>query len=113
MYQKDIENKFKIDQNIFQGNLKEKLRKRCKMSEVNKKLVEKVSVSEFKKSVENIENNFKLLEARVIHSINVMKVDHTRNMEKKADSREIDILQKAKADKDQLQILIDRMDSLE
>ena len=45
--------------------------------------------------------------------VNVQKVDMLKGMERKADSREVELLKKNKVDKESFQELIQRMDFLE
>ena len=42
MYKKEIEAKLAIDLNIFKGKLREKMKKRCKINDVEEKMQGKV-----------------------------------------------------------------------
>jgi hypothetical protein len=42
MFKKEIERKIAIDLNIFRGSLKQKLKKRCKLEDIQDKMVGKV-----------------------------------------------------------------------
>lgn len=65
MFKKELENKMTIDLNIFRGQLKEKLKKRCKIKDVEERLVGKVQYKEFMKNIEQVNDNFRLFEGRV------------------------------------------------
>ncbi|CDW80614.1 UNKNOWN [Stylonychia lemnae] len=113
MYKKEIEAKIAIDLNIFKGKLKEKLQKRCKVIDIEERMQGKVQYTEFTKNSEKLNDSFKLLEGRLTHMLNVQRVDMLKGMERKAESREVELLKKNKVDKESFQELIHRMDELE
>ena len=87
-----------IEMNIFKGRLKEKLKKRCKIEEVESKIVGKVQYQEFIKNSQKIHESFKLLENRINHVVGIQKVETQKALDKKADNRELELLKKVKVD---------------
>ena len=113
MFKKEFDNKMTIEMNIFKGRVKEKLKKRCKLEDIESRIVGKVQHKEFMKNTEKIMENYKVLENRITHLVNVQKVDTLKGLEKKADNREVELLKRNKADKEAFQELIVRFNELE
>eukprot|EP00347_Sterkiella_histriomuscorum_P021492 403333790 len=113
MFKKEFDNKMTIEMNIFKGRVKEKLKKRCKLEDIESRIVGKVQHKEFMKNTEKIMENYKVLENRITHLVNVQKVDTLKGLDKKADNREVELLKRNKADKEAFQELIVRFNELE
>lgn len=64
-----------IDLNIFRGRVKEKLKKRCKLVDIEQRMVGKVQYQEFMKHIQKTNENFRLFEGRVTHALNLMRHD--------------------------------------
>lgn len=93
--------------------MKEKLKKRCKLVLVEELLKGKIQHSEFKKTFEKMDSNFKLLDARVNHSLNMFKVDMQKALEKKADAKDMENLTKTKADIEDIMEIKERLAQME
>lgn len=76
--------------NIFKGKLKDKLKKRCKLVDIDSRLISKVEYKEYIKNTERINEDYKILEGRVTHLVTVQKIDTMRGLDKKAENREVE-----------------------
>lgn len=67
MFKKDVEKKQQIEMHLFQGRVDNSLETRPLMVDVEERLRNKVEHKEFNRSLEKINENFKLFESRVLH----------------------------------------------
>ena len=99
--------------NLFQGKVDNNISARPLMEEVEERLRKKVEYKEFQLGLEKLNENYKMFESRVNHQLSVQKVEFQRLLERKAESREIELLKKNKADKDDVMAIYERMDQVE
>jgi len=92
--------------------MRPKIKKRLKMKDLMGKLTGKVDMIEFNKQLERIDNNVSIFSDKVEYKLPAMEKQFTDMIQKKANIEDVNTAFALKADKTDIDMLLDRINQV-
>jgi hypothetical protein len=113
LLEEDMDRRMKASVEQFILNIKPKIKKRLKITDLDKKLIAKVNHNEFMKQIERMDNSIQIVTNVIEHKIPAFRFEIERELINKASMDQVNKVLETKADKDLLDKLLDRMNKME
>mmetsp|Transcript_19146 Transcript_19146/g.29334 ORF Transcript_19146/g.29334 Transcript_19146/m.29334 type:complete len:177 (+) Transcript_19146:219-749(+) len=108
-----VNQKVKRELELLEDRIRPKIKKRIKMKHMEPRLLQKVNLIDFKKQIDRFDNTLQVVEDKVDYKLPAMDYEFTRAMKNKAEMPEVEEKLETKADKEAIEQLTQRLNTLE